>query len=108
MENIRFSKLSRGLLWAVSGIGLFGINGLFLYTILFRPEVVTEAMGNLYALVFMIEAFILLPLLCFLVAVTKFRSPNWFGFLVLSLLGSLAFSIPFSILLWTRQKDKTI
>ena len=64
-------------------------------------------MGNLYSLVFMLEAFILLPLLCFLISIYKLRSPNWVGFLVLSLLGSLAFSKPFSVLLWTREKDNS-
>jgi len=31
------------------------------------------------------------------------KSPGWIGFLILSILGSLAFSIPFSILMWQKQ-----
>lgn len=94
-------------MWIAAAIGLLGINGIFLYSIIFRPELVKEALGNLYAMVFIIEAFILLPLLCFLIAIARLKSPNWLGFLVLSLLGSLAFSIPFSILLWNRKITET-
>lgn len=98
-------KRHRILLWIVAFIGLIGINGVFLYSAIFRPDLVAEAMGNLYAMVFISEAFILLPLLSYLIAVFKLQSPNWLVFIILSLLGSLAFSIPISILFWTREKD---
>ena len=107
MDKMKLNKSHRILLWVASGFGLLMINGVFLYCVIFKPELVGEAMGNLYSLVFMLEAFILLPLLCFLISIYKLRSPNWVGFLVLSLLGSLAFSIPFSVLLWTREKDNS-
>ena len=104
MDDIKLKKRHRIVLWIVATVGLIGVNGLFLYTVIFRYELVIEALSNLYAMVFIVEAFILLPLLCFLIAVAKLKSPNWLGFLILSLVGSLAFSIPFSILLWTRIK----
>ncbi len=107
MDKMKLNKSYRILLRVASGFGLLVINGVFLYCVIFKPELVGEAMGNLYSLVFMLEAFILLPLLCFLISIYKLRSPNWVGFLVLSLLGSLAFSIPFSVLLWTREKDNS-
>jgi hypothetical protein len=104
MDKMKLKKEHRIILWVFATIGLFGINGVFLYSVIFRPELVEEALGNLYAMVFIVEAFILLPLLCFLIALSKLKSPNWLGFLVLSLLGSMAFSIPLSILLWNRKK----
>jgi uncharacterized membrane protein YsdA (DUF1294 family) len=108
MDKMKIKKQHRIILWFVAIIGLFGINGVFLYSIIFRPELGKEAFENLYAMVFIFEAFILLPLLCFLIAIAKLKSPNWLGFLVLSLLGSMAFSIPISVLLWTRGKEETI
>lgn len=96
------------VLWCAAGIGLFGINGLFVYSLLVHPEQVKEAQANLYAVSFILEAFLLLPLFCFLIAIAKLRSPGWKTFLVLSLLGSLAFSIPFSVLLWSRNAEKNI
>jgi len=95
-------------LWCASAVGLFGINGLFLYAVYFQSEQIQAAFDNLYAMAFIIEAFVLLPLGCFLVSALKLKSPGWLGFLVLSLLGSLAFSIPFSILLWSRKKNISI
>jgi len=103
MKSFHIRKQHRIVLGIASAIGFFGINGLFLYSIIFRPELMEEALGNLYALVFIAEAFVLLPLLCFLISIAKLKKPNWIGFLLLSLLGSLAFSIPFSILLWTKE-----
>lgn len=101
-------KQHKIVLWVASILGFFGVNGIFIYSVLFRPELILEALGNLYAMVFIVEAFILLPLLCFLIAIAKLKSPSWVGFLFLSLLGSLAFSIPFSILMWSRNGKKLI
>jgi hypothetical protein len=99
---MELSKIQRVILWIVSAIGLFGINGLFLYAAIFRPEQMEEVHTNLFAMAFIIEAFVLLPLFCYLIAVAGFKSPGWKSFLVLSLVGSLAFSIPFSFLRWSR------
>ena len=107
MDGFNVKKQHRLILLIVASIGLFGINGVFLYSVIYRPELVKEALGNLYALVFILEAFILLPLGCFLISIAKLKSPSWIGFLALSLLGSMAFSIPLSIILWTRNKDST-
>ena len=108
MDKMKLKIWHRIVIWSVAIIGFFIINGVFLYSIIFRSDLVLEALGNIYAMVFIVEAFILLPLFCFLISVAKLKSPNWVGFLILSLLGSLAFSIPLSILLWTRNKDETI
>ena len=94
------------ILWGVAAIGLFGINGLFVYSMAARPWEMREIQTNWYALAFMLEAFLLLPLFCYLIANAKLKSPGWKIFLLLSLLGSLAFSIPFSILMWSRNAEK--
>lgn len=101
--NFNLSKVQKIILWCAAAIGLLGINGLFLYSVIFRPELMQAAQSNLYSLAFILEAFVLLPLFCYLIAAAKLRSPGWIGFLLLSLAGSLAFSIPFSILLWNRR-----
>ena len=96
------------ILWFASAIGFFGINGLFLYLVVLHPELIKEAQRNLYAMAFMLEAFVLLPVLCFLISTAKLKSPGWKIFLVLSVLGSLAFSVPFSVLLWSRNAEESI
>ncbi len=103
---LTMSKIQRIILWCASAIGLFGINGLFLYATFFHPEQIGEARENLFALAFILEAFVVLPVLCFLIAAARLRSPGWVSFLILSLVGSLAFSIPFSVLLWSRRSNR--
>jgi hypothetical protein len=103
---MKFTKTQRLILWCASAIGLVGINGLFLWALFFQPEQMNAAYSNLYAMAFIREAFVLLPLGCFLIWALKLKSPGWLGFLFLSLLGSLAFSIPFSILLWSHENKK--
>src|SRR5262245_25268777 len=103
---MNLTRVQKIILWVAAAIGLIVINGLFFYSILVHSEQVKEAQKNFYALGFMLEAFVLLPVLCFLISIAKLKSPGWITFLVLSLLGSLAFSIPFSVLLWSRNAEK--
>ena len=103
---LKLSGAQRTVLWFVSAIGLFGINGLFLYAALFRPEQMGDVQSHLVGLAFMLEAFVLLPLFCYLIAIAQLKRPGWVAFLLLSLAGSLAFSIPFSILMWSREKNR--
>jgi hypothetical protein len=105
---MNLSAIQKIILWCAAAIGLFGINGLFFYSMAVRPWEMKDIQTNFYALGFMLEAFLLLPLFCYLIAITKLKSPGWIIFLVLSLLGSLAFSIPFSILMWSRNAEKII
>jgi hypothetical protein len=105
---MKLTAIQKIILWFAAAIGLFGINGLFIYSMAVRPWEMKDMQTNLYALGFMLEAFILLPLFCYLIAIAKLKSPGWIIFLVLSLLGSLAFSIPFSILMWSRNAEKKI
>jgi hypothetical protein len=103
---MHLTSAQKAILWCLAAIGLFGINGLFLYSIAVRPWEMKNIQTNFYALGFMLEAFLLLPLFCYLIAIAKLKSPGWITFLLLSLLGSLAFSIPFSILMWNRNAEK--
>ena len=62
---MNFTEKQRYILWDAAAIGLFGINGLFLIATFFRTEQVSQAYNNLYALTFIIEAFVLLPFTLF-------------------------------------------
>ena len=92
------------LLWLLSAVGFFGLNGVFLYYALLRPDVVEAAMANPVAIVFMAEAFLLVGLGAWLVHVFGFRRPGWATFVILSIIGSLAFSLPFFLLLHIRKR----
>ena len=103
LQNITLTNSQKIILWCFSIAGLFIVNGLFLYTLFFKVELIGNAQQNLYSLAFILEVILLLPLFCFLIYVAKLKSPGWIGFLILSILGSLAFSIPFSILMWQNR-----
>ena len=92
----------------ISIIGFVVINLPFLYYALVEREVYSQAMSNGMALVFMSEAFLLMFFIAFLIAKTKMKKPGWIFFIVMSLLGSLAFSIPFQLYLIARKNESEI
>lgn len=100
MDNeIQYSSAERLFLWSVATVGLVGVNGVYLFSVFFIPGAQAEAMGNPISLAFMVEAFLLLVVLTYLLGkwgVTRLGR-GWFVFL--SLLGSIAFALP-AVLLW--------
>ncbi|WP_412068837.1 hypothetical protein [Rubrivirga sp. IMCC43871] len=89
----------RPLLWLTAAVGGLGVNGLFFYAALVRPETIAAAFGNPLALAFIGEAVLLTVLAAWLIARSDVRRPGWIAFVAMSLAGSLAFSIP-AFLLW--------
>lgn len=86
-------KLEKVLL----GLAIFGLvvpNGVFLYYSLLEPAVLRAALANPVALVFIIEAFFLMALLAWLIHRLGLRSPGWPAFILMSLAGSMVFSVP--------------
>lgn len=92
-------------------ISIFGftlINLPFLYYAFIDREVYFQAMNNGMALLFMTEAFLLMFFLAFLIAKMKIKKPGWLFFIIMSILGSLAFSIPFQLYLIARKHESDI
>ena len=101
-----FDRLApyRAVLYLVAALGLFGLNGVFLYYALLHPQVMTDALANPIGLVFILEAFLMMGLLTWLIAQLGLRRPGWAAFVVLSMVGSLAFSVPAFLLLHLRKR----
>lgn len=97
LTNLRKTFLSLSIL------GLVFINIPFLYIAGFKHEVYQEAMSNGLALVFMAEALFLMFLAAFLISRLGYKKPGWKSFIVLSILGSLAFSVPFFLYLYSKN-----
>ena len=93
----------RRLLLTASIIGFLFVNVPFLYIVAFKGEVYQEGMTNGLALVFMAEAFLLMFFASYLIFRMGYRKPGWLLFIVFSILGSLAFSIPFFLYLHIRK-----
>lgn len=90
------------LVAAIVGFAL--VNGAFLYYAFIDHETYEAAMSNGLALVFMGEAFLLMFFFAFLIARLGLKRPGWVFFIAMSLIGSMAFSIPLQLYLWLRPK----
>lgn len=95
----------RPLLLIAAIVGFLAINVPFLYFALVEQETYRAAMTNGLALVFVGEAFLLMFFLAFVIARLGWKKPGWFTFILLSLLGSLAFSIPLFLFFKTRPES---
>ncbi|GEP42797.1 hypothetical protein [Brevifollis gellanilyticus] len=88
------------------GLALFGFivpNGIFIYYALAAPAVMMAALANEVSLVFILEAFFLMFLFAWLLHRRGIRSPGWLAFIIMSLIGSLAFSVPACLYLVSRK-----
>ncbi len=93
----------------LAGLAFFGFivpNGVFLYYTFMASGVLLAALTNPVALVFIVEAFILLPIFAWLIHRQGYRSPGWFAFVVMSIIGSMVFSVPAFLYLVSRKGTK--
>ncbi|HEX6729734.1 MAG TPA: hypothetical protein VF074_06975 [Pyrinomonadaceae bacterium] len=98
-----FTRTHEKVLIALAIFGLMVPNGLFLYYSLFAPAVLRAAFANPIAFVFMLESFLLMFLFAWLIHHRGYRSPGWLAFIVMSLVGSMAFSVPAFLYLSSRK-----
>ena len=99
------NRVQRVLLVVVALIGLLGLNGVFLYYLMLRREEMIRALMHPVALVFVIEAFVVVGLLAAYFAWRPLGRWTWRSFIVLSLVGGLAFSLPTFLLLNDRKAN---
>jgi hypothetical protein len=88
---------------ALSMFGFLIPNGVFLYSCSAHPGFLTEALTNPVAAVFIGEAFFLMLLIVWLLGRVGVSRKHRFLFVVASLIGSLACSIPATLYL-LRQR----
>lgn len=104
--KLGFSRNQEIGLLILSLVGLLGPNGLFIWATVAKPELLWAAMSNPVAQVFMVEAFVLMFLFAYLIARQGLRSPGWGAFILMSLIGSMMFSVPAALYFWSRQARK--
>ena len=103
-----FTPTQEKLLLALAIFGLIIPNGFFLYYSLVSPAALHAGLSNPVALVFITEAFLLMFLCAWLIHHMGLRSPGWLSFIVMSLLGSMVFSVPASLYLASRDARKAL
>ena len=97
-----YTARERAILWTIALAGFLALNGVFLYGTFTEPAMLDAAMSNPLSMVFLVEALILTGVLAYLLQKWKVTRLPWVGFVVLALVGSLAFALPVAIL-WRRR-----
>ncbi len=93
------------VLWIFALVGLLGLNGTFLYYTIFQPDVQAAALENPVSVVFIVEAFLMVAFAAWVIWLMGFERPGWFLFVIMSIVGSLAFSVPFFLLMHIRKHE---
>jgi hypothetical protein len=101
--EITYSTQERAWLGALSLGGLVGLNGVFVYGLFVRPELLTSAMTNPVAAAFIIEALVLTGVFAYLLDKWRVSRLSWGWFVALSLAGGMAFALPV-VLLWRSDR----
>jgi hypothetical protein len=101
--RLEYSARERFWLWALAGAGLIGANGAFIYGLM-RPGTLADALSNPIALSFVVEALALMGVLAYLMTRWGVTRLSWPWFVVLSLVGSMAFALPI-VLLWPGKSE---
>ena len=105
MNTLMFSKREQTTLLVLAIAGLIIPNGIFLRYAFSDSDYMKQALGNPISLVFIAEAFFLMFLFAWLIRKMEIRKPTGFFFIVMSILGSMAFSVPASLYLAFRAKS---
>jgi hypothetical protein len=108
MTQLSFDKLEATIMVLIACLGMIIPNGIFLYFCFADMSVLLNAIGNPIALVFISEAFYLMFLFAWFLNRTKAKNPRPVMFVILSLAGSMAFSVPLTLwfLFGRRQQIK--
>ena len=106
MDIQSLTPYRKSLLFA-SILGFLSINVPFLYIALFNSNIYSVGVSNGLAQVFMAEALLLMLFFAYLIHAFGWTKPGWFVFIVMSIVGSMAFSVPFYLYLISDPARRT-
>jgi hypothetical protein len=101
---MHYTPRERVCFLTIAVLGFAGLNGVFVWALLARPELVWTAMENPVSLVFVLEAFMMVGFLAYLLARWRLTAVHWSWFVFFSIVGGLAFAVPV-VLLWRGQHE---
>ncbi|MCU0704401.1 MAG: hypothetical protein MUF18_10535 [Fimbriiglobus sp.] len=102
-QPIEYTRGEKAAIIALGVVGFFGINAVFAWAFLYDPQAMWDALRNPVSAVFIAEAFLVMGFLAYFLRRWGVARLGWGWFVVLSLLGSMAFAIPV-VLLWPRRE----
>lgn len=101
---MEYNPIERFFLYCLALVGFAILNSVFIYALCFEQSAVVAALKNPISLAFIIESFLLMAALAYLLTKWRVSKLHWGWFLLLSFLGSMAFALPL-VLLWPFKKD---
>jgi hypothetical protein len=104
---VSYSSRERFWLAVLAFIGFVGLNGMFAYGLLARPDALSRTLSSPVALAFMLETFLLVGVLAYLLPRWGVTRLHWGWFIALSFVGGLAFALPVA-LLWPGGGQRSI
>jgi hypothetical protein len=102
--KMEYNPIERFSLCCLALAGFAILNSVFIYALFFEQSTIAEALKNPISLAFIIESFLLMAALAYLLNKWSVSKLHWGWFLLLSLLGSMAFALPL-VLLWPFGRD---
>ena len=105
MNKIHLSKNESTFLLVLAIFGLLIPNGVFLYYFITDSEVSRIALSNPISLVFIVEAFVLMFLFAWLLKKAGVEKPTGVTFIIMSLIGSMVFSVPLAIYTLFKKRN---
>ena len=106
MKAINLTQKESRVLVALAVFGFLVPNGIFLYLLFSNLEMARDAFTNPISIVFIAEAFYLMFLFAWLLKKAEVRKPTGLLFIIMSLIGSMAFSVPASIYLIFKKEGR--
>lgn len=103
-QPVKYTRGEKIALIALGAVGFIALNTVFIYALLFQPDLVVEAHTNPVSAVFIAEAILLMVFFAYFLRKWGVTRLGWGWFIVLSLLGSMAFAIPV-VLLWPKKSQ---
>ena len=103
MSDVHYSAGERRWLAALALVGVAGLNGVFVWALVSRPDLLWAALENPVALAFIVEALVMTGVLAYLLTRWNVSRLHWAWFVALALVGGLAFAIP-TVLLWSDRR----
>ena len=102
----RYSRSERRWLVAIAVIAFAGVNGGFIYGMTMDPGALEAAWRNPISAAFMVEAFVLTLVLAWLLTRWGVSGMSRGWFILLSLIGSIAFALPVVLLARDRARNR--
>ena len=100
-----YTNRERFWLWSLAVFCFVVLNSVFLWGLLVQPELILQSLKNPISAVFIVESFLLMGVLSYLLTKWKKINLHWSWFIALSLIGSMGFALPVVLLYQKREKN---